>query len=362
MPSKDFFRHLRTDFTQKVGAAIAKLEAWTEEELFYRRCYELRHDKKSLAAFAENVDRGILWGEQLPEFFQRGENEFHLLEEMFLTAPDSKNRNVRLIKHCRYLPGFKHKHEFFEIVFVLKGQCTDTIEGKQMVLPAGTLCFIAPETYHTTEVLDDSIVLYLLVRHSTFDEVFVNLLSTSYPLSEFFLRSVYSKKPEYLVFNIADNTELLEQLLAMLVEQNIGDENSNRIMEAQLSIFLSLLNRSRGKSPMAHKQVGIKQQHWEIIAYINKHFRTLTQAKLAAEFNFSIVHCSRIIKSITGKTFTGIVQELRMNQARTMLLASNVKIHNISFSLGYENQESFIRSFKKTHGVSPVQYRKNNSG
>jgi len=35
-------------------------------------------------------------------------------------------------------------------------------------------------------------------------------------------------------------------------------------------------------------------------------------------------------------------------------------IYDISFSLGYENLETFIRNFKKKHGISPSQYQKEN--
>ena len=165
-----------------------------------------------------------------------------------------------------------------------------------------------------------------------------------------------------MVFDISSDTELTEQILAMLVEQFSSDKNSIRIMESQLLVFFSLLTRKYEKNLLTHEQVDIKQQHWEIIEYIKENFRTLTHAKLAAKFNLSIVHCSRVIKSMTGKSYTALVQELRMDQARVMLSQSDTKIYDISFSLGYEDQGTFIRNFKKANGVTPTQYRKENSG
>ena len=359
------YHSLSADFAQKVRAVVAKLEVYDKCEQYHHRCYELRHDKKALSAYCDSVDPHFLKSENVitPEFLEQNKNGVHLSEDRFFSHPSfTKGRNILLVKHRRYTPRFIHKHDFFEILFVLQGQSTDSIAGKEMVLPAGSLCIISPETFHSTEVFDDSIVIYFMIKRSTFDEVFVNLLTASNPLSGFFLRTIYNKKSEYLVFNIANDTELLEQLLAIIVENDVNDEESGRIMEHQISIFLSLLQRKYGNSPLVYQSLGIKEQHWKIIAYINKHFRTLTHAKLAAKFGLSIGYCSRLIKSITGKNFTTLVHELRMNHAKTMVSQSDMKIYDISFSLGYEDQGTFIRNFKKAHGITPVQYRKENTG
>lgn len=373
MPFEDLYQSLRTDFVQKVRSAVEKLEAWEEGELFYRRCYELRYDKKALLSLFNTLDPRFIFDPLdpcfikekyvlTPKFLEQNKNGFSLKEAMFLT-PDMMSRNVFLRKHWRYIPGYNHKSDFFEILYVLRGQCTNTVAGKRMLLPAGSLCFIAPETYHSTEAFDDdSLVVYLIIRRTTFDEVFVNLLTTSDILSIFFMRNIYKKISGFLVFNIANDTELMEQFLSMLVEENVNDDKSGRIMEGQFLIFFSMLMRKYRNSPIAYEQVGVKQEHWELIAHINKHFRTLTQAELAAQFNLSAAYCSRIIKSITGKNFTTLVHDLRMTQARSMLRQSDVKMCDISFSLGYENHETFIRNFKKAHGISPFRYRMNNPG
>ena len=358
------YRSLRADFLQKVRAVVTELEAWNEDELFYRRWYELRHDEKALAAFLNSLGPGFLKKKNLitPEYIEQNKTGDHLSEDRLFAAQDSMFQNVLFYKRPRYLPSIKHKHEFFEGILVLRGQCTNTIADKNLVLCAGNLCFIAPETYHMLEVFDDdSIVLYILIRHRTFDEVFANLLPAPGVLAQFFMRNIWSKTSEYLVFNIANDTEILEQLLTMLVEQNVGDEESDRIIEFQLVVFFYLLKRKYGNSPVVHEQVGLKEKHAELIAYIIKHFRTLSHAALSAKFNLSAAYCSRIIKSITGKNFVTLVHELRMNHARVMLLKSDAKIYDISFSLGYENQETFIRNFKKAHGITPGQYRKNHA-
>lgn len=357
---ENIYRSLRPDFAQKVKAVVDELEQWTEEELFLQRCHELSKDKKALSAYVDSFEpdflKKIFYSQK---FLEQDKHEVRLTEDMFFPGPDSTNRNVTLRKHKRYTPKFNHKHELFQIGFVLRGQHIDTIADKQVVLPAGSLYFIPPETIHSTDVTEDSLVVYIMIKRSTFDEVFIKLLTASDILSRFFMRNIYNKGKEFLVFNIGNDIELLELFFSMLVEQSINDKETSRIMENQLSIFFSMINRKYGKNPIVHEQLNVDENLWEIITYINEHFRTITRAKLAAHFGLSAAHCSRLIKSITGKTFTVLLQDLRMNHARSMLSQSGMKIYDISYSLGYENQEVFIRSFKKVHGISPVQYRKN---
>jgi len=310
----DICRTLQADFAKKVRTALEGLETWSERELYYRRWYELRHDEKALTAFFNTLDPHFRRKKHLitPEFLEQNKDGLFLQEAMFHTS-DTIGKNVFLRKHHRYMPEFYHKHDFFEIVFVLHGQCTDTIAGERISFPTGSLYFIAPETYHSIEMLEDSLVIYILVKRSTFEDVFINLLNPSDVISKFFMRNIYSKNVGYLAFNISNDTELLRLFLDMLVEQSVSDKTSSRIMEMQFSILLSMLHRKYRNSPLVYEQVCIKSEYWEIIAHIHKNFRTLTHAKLAAQFDLSVAHCSRIIKSITGKNFTTLVNNLRMN-------------------------------------------------
>lgn len=79
---------------------------------------------------------------------------------------------------------------------------------------------------------------------------------------------------------------------------------------------------------------------------------------LPKHFNFSTSYCSRLIKSTTGANFNEWKKTLRLRRAESLLVNSHYTIAEISDSLGYSNPESFIRIFKKSHDVSPSEYRK----
>lgn len=52
------------------------------------------------------------------------------------------------------------------------------------------------------------------------------------------------------------------------------------------------------------------------------------------------------------------LHSVRIRNAQLLLKETNMKIHEISYEVGYENVNHFIRHFKKTAGTTPAEYRK----
>lgn len=73
---------------------------------------------------------------------------------------------------------------------------------------------------------------------------------------------------------------------------------------------------------------------------------------------YSVPHCSRLIRQETGVGFAAFVRNIKMNHAVSLLRNSRIPVSEISSIVGYENPESFIRSFQKVYHISPTTYRK----
>jgi AraC-like DNA-binding protein len=64
-----------------------------------------------------------------------------------------------------------------------------------------------------------------------------------------------------------------------------------------------------------------------------------------------------LIRRRTGRTFTELVQERRLNQAAWMLANTRQRVSDIALSVGYENISYFHRIFARRFGCSPKDYR-----
>jgi AraC-like DNA-binding protein/mannose-6-phosphate isomerase-like protein (cupin superfamily) len=354
-------------------AILEELRRYTEKELFFKRCYELRNDPAALKDHLKSLSRESLinWKYDLASIMLPV--KFQGIDCIFPASDRSSrktrklifpkrflNRNIFLKKSDRYNPVFVHSHDFFEIFYCLSGTCVSTIDEKRIIFPEGSLCFIPPLACHTMEVFDDSIVINFVIRKNNFDVFGFDLLTADNPLGRFFTEGLYSSTPgHYIIINIGKDSELLDILFDMLIEQKIDDPFTDRIMENEIKLFLLLVLRRYGNKAIVGTDGHdiVKNKHLDMIMYINENFRTLSLVKLAQHFNLEKSYCSRLIKTIAGKTYKEIVRDNQMRFAKHLLQNSDMRIYEIGYSLGFESQENFIRAFKKTCGKNPTSYR-----
>ena len=93
--------------------------------------------------------------------------------------------------------------------------------------------------------------------------------------------------------------------------------------------------------------------------YINQNFASqigLTDAADAVGRNASYV--SRLIKQYLGKSFTQILTEKRIAEAKRLLQSTSLKIGEIAEQTGYPNLRYFNRIFSSHVGMTANDYRK----
>lgn len=76
-------------------------------------------------------------------------------------------------------------------------------------------------------------------------------------------------------------------------------------------------------------------------------------------FPVSRSYLSTLFKQVTGTTISNFLTEVRMKEAKKMLLNPDYKIFEISNQVGYENSEHFTKLFKEYSGITPRDYRNN---
>ena len=72
-------------------------------------------------------------------------------------------------------------------------------------------------------------------------------------------------------------------------------------------------------------------------------------------------YCSRLIKKITGITFSQLQENIRIQQGENYLLYTQMTVAQISDKLGFQNPETFIRMFKRRRNMTPGMFRIGNN-
>ncbi len=99
-------------------------------------------------------------------------------------------------------------------------------------------------------------------------------------------------------------------------------------------------------------------QRFAILQYIQDNFTDITLEDIAERFHYTPEYTSKLIKTITGRTFTQLLQQIRIEKAQVLLQDTNLSVANIANQIGYETTEHFIRTFKKILEMTPTEYRR----
>ncbi len=78
---------------------------------------------------------------------------------------------------------------------------------------------------------------------------------------------------------------------------------------------------------------------------------------IADDAGISYSYVRKIIKDRTGKTMVDYVNGLRIEEAKRLLRQTDQNILEIALQVGYNNDQSFNRFFKKYEGVTPGEFR-----
>jgi AraC-like DNA-binding protein len=283
------------------------------------------------------------------------------LSESFNQLPSGSD--IALVKHRRYLPPLLHSHAFIEIIYVLSGHCSHMIEDTAFAMTTGDICIVTPDVKHSVFVdSDDSIILNLLVRRSTFDTAFFGLFSDKDVIADFFIRLLYGNQSNpYIIFRTGNNEKIHNLMMDMLLEFEENKEYSSRFMNTYLVLLcLNILRDHEKEAMVLNPDASIQDETIVLILrYIHNNYNVVTLSGLAKMFNYSEAYFSRLIKEYTGSTFSDIIRNIRIRRAAELLLNPNISIEEIVETVGYSDTSHFYRSFKKYYGMTPIDYRNN---
>lgn len=97
----------------------------------------------------------------------------------------------------------------------------------------------------------------------------------------------------------------------------------------------------------------------EILAYVDNNIKYKISLSMVANYiGFSEVHTSRIFKNEVGIGINQYINDIKMEKARELLENTNMKIKDVAFSVGYNDQLYFNKQFHKKYNFGPKEFRK----
>lgn len=290
---------------------------------------------QNLYSFSENVDEHIFINDDL---------------------------DCAFVKHLRYTPAFWHKHDFFELLFVLNGTCTNTILSQEVYMQTGDICILSPDTIHAVSAFSNTaLLLNILIRKSTFENAFIGLLEGNDILSDFFKRAFYhTTSIPYLLFHTGNDIFLKQYVTEAYSEYNGKKRYKRQMLNALLSqFFITLFRNHEQDLELPNLRLKTSEENlMYILRYMQEHYTTVSLKELAAFFNYSERQLQRILQNATGMTFMENIQKQKMTKAADLLAHSNLSIANISEQVGFASLNNFRKIFQKHYHMTPSEFRK----
>ncbi|UUZ85392.1 AraC family transcriptional regulator [Paenibacillus sp. P26] len=133
-------------------------------------------------------------------------------------------------------------------------------------------------------------------------------------------------------------------------------EESETSEELLCRCWRSLLKELHEKYVSLRESKNHHQLINEIRKYIEQNYANpdLSLNLISDQFNINAKYSDHLFKEEYGMKFVDFLMNLRMDQAKKLLLESDLSIQEISEKVGYTHSISFGRTFKKVVGVTPA--------
>ena len=277
-----------------------------------------------------------------------------------LTAlPDGRSATLTLRTGRRIALGRtdgRVRREYPELLYLCRGCARYRIGGTEVTVREGELLLLGQNT--PLEPLDggsDPLDVSFFIKPEFFGDILSFLGSEQTPLREFVLRCLGQETPYgYLHFHVA-GVRPIENLLENLLLHLLENPESRRAIPLYTVglLFVHLLEESDKLT------MGIREQQsiLGVLRYLETNYAGGSLTEAAQLLHCDVTWLSREIKRRTGRTYTELLQERRLQQAAWLLEHTRQRVSDIAVSVGYENVSYFHRIFQKRFGLSPKKYR-----
>lgn len=199
--------------------------------------------------------------------------------------------------------------------------------------------------------------------HIIFPEsYFLQLLQKKYPLLDDFKNDIYKKNSAILTPKNMAITAEMNSILNEIVNCKRKGVLKCLFLEAKILKLLMLQLEQFEIAQSSDKFEHVKDYDVEKI-HIAKNIleqnisAPISLIELAHQAGINDFKLKKGFKEIYGNTVFGYLNELRMNEAKKLLLASDKSITEISQYCGYRFVQNFTKVFKKKYGVTPKNFK-----
>lgn len=250
---------------------------------------------------------------------------------------------------------YPHRHDFFEVLYLLKGSGYHVIDGNKYEIKPPCVFFMSPGQAHKLELSND-IEGYIFIFTADF---YLLNRSNQNSLIEFpFFYTIHQDNPPLPLDNENDI-----RFLESLFRQSIAEisKSGNYTIDLLRSILDLILTtcaaRYKVSENMLNKGKGqiLVKRFFHLLE--ENHQKNLSLSDYSGMMGVTPNHLTQTVKLLTGKTSSQIVKAKQLMEIKRLLVHTNLSVSEIANQLNFDDQSYFTKFFKRETGITPIQYR-----
>lgn len=270
---------------------------------------------------------------------------------------------VYTIHYFEYEKGYGflgESHNFWELVYVDKGEILVTAEDKKFPLKQGEIVFHQPNEYHNLQangVVAPNIIIVAFECNSPAMNFFRGKVMNLSDYEKHFLSVILKEASEAYVSPLDDT------FLPKLEKRQASLFGCEQMIAVSLTQLLIALRRSGMSAPRKMSTSLMKRLSHDVVAevtdFLAEHIGSKVRFAEVADFaGMSGSSLKNIFRNQTGQGVMTYFAQMKMDRAKTLIREGNYNITQIAALLGYDSIHQFSRRFKDITGMSPREYGK----
>ena len=249
------------------------------------------------------------------------------------------------------------------ITYAHDSAVTVQIESHTVYLERGDILLKAPFVLNCNHVMRPGGSMFnVVLRPSKVAEALPRVFLTVNPIHSFLRECTLPGGPLFLHLHTHDlnfDRAFFMEAADYCIHHSDAGEAQMLLWENRLErVLLTLLTDPEiqaQQSEVAGRDAGRLSR---ILGYIQRHLDAVTLHDTADALGWNASHLSRYIKQCTGRSFTDIVQVLRLDEASMLLIHSDCTVEDAMAQVGYTGKANFYALFHQRFGTTPARYRK----
>lgn len=248
-------------------------------------------------------------------------------------------------------------HNFWEMVYVDKGQVNIRAGSNEFMLKQGQVAFHKPNEFHTISadgVNASDVFVIAFVCSSASMEFFKSYISS--------LPADLKKQMFSLITECLSTFEVMPITGVELITKENAPIGGQQMIRIHLEEFLIMLIRKHSEADntpfFPSKESMENHLVKQMISFAEENiYENLSVQDLCAHFNYSRAYLSGIFKSSTKMTIGEYITKLKIKEAKKLIRTNRYTFSQISDMLKFDNQHYFSKVFKKVTNFTPSQYK-----